>query len=286
MDSKALVLLLLQVAILGTVLGFGLRARLVDLTYLLRQPGLLLRSLLAMFVVMPVLAVVLVKTFDFRMPVEVVLVVLAISPIPPLLPNRETKAGGLPSYGLGLMLVLGLASIVLIPLLVEVMGRVFHRTVAIGPEAIARIVVLMIVLPLVTGMIVRVAMPGVAQWLQKPVRWLATGCLVVGVLAVLLSSWSAIWAATGSGTVLALGVFVVVGLAVGHLLGGPDPEHASVLALSTACRHPAIAIAVASANYPDEHFGGIILLYLIVNLVVGIPYVKWRRQHALRAHSP
>ena len=101
---------------------------------------------------MPVLVVILVKALELRMPVEVVLVVLAISPIPPLLPGKEEKAGGLPSYGLGLMLLFGVAAIVLTPLLVEVMARVFDRPVTMSPGAIARIVVVMILVPLVAGM--------------------------------------------------------------------------------------------------------------------------------------
>jgi len=286
MDTKQLILLALQVAIFATVFGFGLQAKLDDVAYILRRPGLLLRSLLAMFVVMPVLVVILVKALELRMPVEVVLVVLAISPIPPLLPGKEEKAGGLPSYGLGLMLLFGVAAIVLTPLLVEVMARVFDRPVTMSPGAIARIVVVMILVPLVAGMIVRALLPRVAVWLQNPVRWAATGLLVLGVLAVLAGSWSVIWAATGSGTLIAMFVFVVVGLVVGHLLGGPNPEHAAVLALSTACRHPAIALAVASANYPNEHFGGIILLYLIASAIAALPYVKWQRQRALRATAP
>jgi BASS family bile acid:Na+ symporter len=285
MDTKQLVLLALQVAIFATVFGFGLQAQLDDVAYVLRRPSLLLRSLLAMFVVMPIVAVILVKVFEFRMPVEVVLIVLAISPVPPLLPKKERKAGGAPSYGLGLMLVFGITAIVLTPLLVEVMARVFDRPVSMSPGAIARIVVVMILVPLVAGMIVRALLPRRAAWLLNPVRWAATGLLLLGVLAVLAGSWSAIWAATGGGTLIAIVAFLVVGLAVGHLLGGPDPEHAAVLALSTACRHPAIALAVASANYPNERFGGIILLYLIVSAVVAIPYVKWQRQRVLDASA-
>jgi BASS family bile acid:Na+ symporter len=283
MDTKQLVLLALQVAIFATVFGFGLQAKADDLTYILRRPGLLLRSLLAMFVVMPMVVVILVKALDLRMPVEVVLVVLAISPIPPLLPGKEMKAGGLPSYGLGLMLLFGLAAIALTPLLVEVMARVFHRPVTMSPGGIARIVVTMILVPLVSGMIVRALLPRVARWVRNPVRWAANGLLVLGVLAVLVGSWNSIWAATGSGTLIAILAFVVVGLVVGHLLGGPDPEHSAVLALSTACRHPAVALAVASANYPNEHFGGIIALYLIASAIAALPYVKWQRQRALRA---
>ena len=54
------------------------------------------------------------------------------------------------------------------------------------------------------------------------------------------------------------------GLIVGDLFGRPLREDSVVLALSTACRHPAIALSIATANFPDEHFVGTILLYLLV----------------------
>ena len=60
-----------------------------DLLYVVRRPGLLVRSLLSVLVVTPILAVLFVKAFDLRQSVEVVLVALAISPVPPLLPQRS-----------------------------------------------------------------------------------------------------------------------------------------------------------------------------------------------------
>ena len=115
MDAKQLFTLAFQLAILGTVFGFGLKSTPDNLLYLVRRPGLLVRSVLAVLVVMPVLAVLLVKAFDFRQAVEVVLVALAVSPVPPLLPLKESKAGGRRSYGLGLMVFLGLVAIVGFP---------------------------------------------------------------------------------------------------------------------------------------------------------------------------
>ena len=35
------------------------------------------------------------------------------------------------------------------------------------------------------------------------------------------------------------------------------------------------------ANYPDERFGGIILLYPIVSAIAAIPYIKWQQQRAI-----
>ena len=69
------------------------------------------------------------------------------------------------------------------------------------------------------------------------------------------------------------------GWASGHWLGGPQAEDATVLALSTASRHPAIALAVAKLNFPNEpHLGATILLYLIVLTVLTVPYVLRQRR--------
>jgi BASS family bile acid:Na+ symporter len=76
---------------------------------------------------------------------------------------------------------------------------------------------------------------------------------------------------------------VVVGLAVGHFLGGPEHADRIALALSTACRHPAIALVIARATVPDEKLVvGAVLLYLILHVLAGVPYVALQR----RAASP
>src|SRR4029453_15271404 len=116
MALKQLVMLAIQVSILCTVFGFGLKATREDLLYLLHRPSLLGRSLLAVFVVLPIVAVLLVLTFDFPQWVKIVLVALALSPVPPLLPRKETGAGGQNSYALGLMAGLSIVSIVCVPL--------------------------------------------------------------------------------------------------------------------------------------------------------------------------
>ena len=67
--------------------------------------------------------------------------------------------------------------------------------------------------------------------------------------------------------------------AAGHALGGPSREERAVLALTTACRHPAIAIAVAGANFPHERLvPAAVLLYLLVNVLLSAGYILLLRQ--------
>jgi BASS family bile acid:Na+ symporter len=90
-----------------------------------------------------------------------------------------------------------------------------------------------------------------------------------------------VWSLIGDGTIIAFIIFGIVGLTVGHLLGGPGPDERITLALSTACRHPALALAIATVNVPEEHrVLSAILLYLIVNTLLTIPYVAWQKNKA------
>ena len=286
MSLQQVIILALQVSILCTVLGFGLRATSEDLLCLLRRPGLLLRSLIAVFVIMPVVAIALGRTFDLRPTLEIVLVSLALSPVPPLLPRKETGLGGDASYALGLMAILSLLSIVIVPVALELVGRFLGRSFGMAPGAIARLVLMTAILPLLVGMSVRALLPGIADRIERWVGVVARVLLPAAVLALVAGSWQAIWAAVGDGTILAIVAFVAAGLLAGHLMGGSDPDDCVVLALSSACRHPAIALSIAAANFPGERFGGTILLYLIVNAIVGVIYIAWHRRQIAGTMSP
>ena len=62
-------------------------------------------------------------------------------------------------------------------------------------------------------------------------------------------------------------------------LGGPDPDDRAVLALATASRHPGVALAIASANFPGQTLvPAAVLWYLIVSALVSIPYLTWRQR--------
>jgi BASS family bile acid:Na+ symporter len=190
------------------------------------------------------------------------------------------KGGGQGSYGLAVMATLALLSIVAVPLAAEVLQRVFSLPLNADAAAIAKVALVMAVLPLLAGVAIRAFLPAVADRLERPARLVARVLLPVSVVALLGGTWRAVADAVGGGAVAAMVAFVAIGLAVGDFLGGPNPEDSIVLALSTACRHPAIALSVAAANFPEEQFAGPILLYLIVNTIVGLAYLKWRQPAA------
>lgn len=262
------------------VFGSGLGGRFGDVAALLRRPGLLARSLMAVFVVAPALAVALVSLLDLNHEVAIALVALSISPLPPLLPSRGERAGGRPEYGLGLVLLLAVLGVPIIMVSAAMLQAVFGRDYVATPWAIARLLTVTMVAPLIAGMVLARISPSTAQRLEGPLERVQRWLLPMAMIVLLISAARDIWALIGNNTLIAMGIFVVGTFAAGHLLGGSDRQYAAVLAFATSCRHPATALALASANFPgiDEHAA--VALYGVVTAVVGTVYTLWVRRRS------
>lgn len=261
------------------VFGSGLDARFSDVAALLRRPGLLARSLVAVLIVAPVLAIALVWAFDLEPEVAIALVVLSISPLPPLLPGRGEKAGGRADYGLGLVLILAVLAVPMIAVSVVVLEALFGRDYVIEPWAIGRLLILSMLLPLVAGMTVARFSPSTALRLSGPIEKAQRWLLPIAMIVLLVSSAPQMLSLLVNGTLAAIGIFAMGSFVAGHLLGGPDRRDATVLAFATSCRHPATALALASANFPnyDEHAA--VALYGLVTAAIGAVYTLWFRRH-------
>ena len=288
MSFATLIPLIMQVSIWLIVFSLGLKAKLSDLFYVLRRPWLLVRSLLAMSVIMPILAVILVKSMSLPHAVAIALVALSLAPVPPLLPGKLVKAGGDDSYAIGLLVSAALISIVLIPAIVGLLDPLARVPLSVPPMAVANLVIFTMVVPLVVGAVIHRLAPDMAARIAGVLAPAGTLMLLAAVVPVLISYREEIFAQAQDGTLIAFTVFVLVGLAAGHFLGGPDWDDRTVLALSTAARHPGVAIAIAHMNFPHEKsIAPAVLLYLLASAVLTIPYVVWRKRgaaHALKEH--
>lgn len=280
--------LAVKTSIILTVLGLGLQASLHDATSLFRRPGLFLRSLTAMNVIVPLVAVALALAFDLHPAVKIALIAASVSPVPPILPKKQLKFGGSSEYAIGLLTMTAVLAIVIIPLSLLIIDRLFDASVGMTSGAIAALVFQTVLAPLAVGILIHEVAPAFALRIAKPVVIIATVLLGLGVLPVLFTAMPSIVSLIGNGTLVAIIVFVLVGLAAGHLLGGPESENRTVLALSTATRHPGVAIAIAHTNFPEVKLAtAAILLYLLVSIVITKPYLTWwQKRHPLTAAVP
>jgi BASS family bile acid:Na+ symporter len=270
----------LQASIMLTVLGFGLTASWSQATWLFRKPALLLRAVLSMSVVMPVIVALLVRWIDFRYPVAVALVALAVSPVPPIIQKKELTAGGRMDYVVGLMVAVSVLAIVLVPLSLTILDWVFDKQAVVTVGAIAKIMATTVLVPLAVGLALHQWWPA-SQKASGAVLAFAGILLAVTALILLVGLWPIVRTFIGNGMIGAMVVVALIGLLIGHVLGGPVEADRTALAISTASRHPAVALAVATSGPLGEARTelAIILAYLVVATIVCIPYQKWRARN-------
>jgi len=269
----------LQGSIMLTVLGFGLGATFPQANYLFRQPVLLLRCVLSMSVVMPIVVVAVATALDLQFEVKVALVAISMSPVPPILQQKQMGAGGRREFVTGLLVAMSALAVVLVPLSVWILDKVFARHAELYPLAVAKIMLTTVFIPLTLGLLIRRFVPA-AQRASAVVMGIAGAILAVVAAILIWGLWPQVRAFIGDGQIRIIAAIVVAGLAVGHLLGGPIEGDRTALAMATASRHPAVALAVATSSVESQPKPelAVILLYLVVATLVSIPYQKWRHR--------
>lgn len=279
MDLASLVQWGLKASVFLTVASIGLGAGWRDAAFLLARPRRLGRAMAALFLVMPLLAVGLAIAFHFHPAVEVAMIALAISPIPPLMPRKVVKAGIGFSFAIGLVVAASLVAVVVIPLVVDLLGLLLGRAAHITMGTVFRVVLLTVILPLGAGMALRALVPGLADRFGPRLGDAAALLMLACLLPTIVAVWPQIAGLVGNGTILALVVFTAAGLATGHLLGGPEAEDRVVLALATGCRHPGVALSIAMAQpWGGPEKLGAVVLYLMVGAVLSLGYLAWCRR--------
>lgn len=137
------------------VFCLGLQVRPTEVTFLFQRPGLLLRSLLSMHFVMPLVAALLIAFLEIDPAVKFALMALALSPVPPGLPNKGLKTGGRAAYVFSLLVIVSVLAVFFVPAGVQLFGMVFAKKPLQMPMlAVARVVLATILAPLLSGMFI------------------------------------------------------------------------------------------------------------------------------------
>ena len=276
----AILLLLVKIAIAALMLSIGMSARFADFAYLWRRPALLLRSLLAMYVLVPLAAYILVRFLPLTGGVKAMLLVFAVSAGAPLLPRKLEKFDG-GAYAFSLVITSSLLAIVVVPAWVAWLAWHFEVAAEISALAVAKAMTMAFFLPLAAGMVLRLVAPALAERLAEKAGVIAGVMLAVIGAGLLVTHWELLLA-VGTLGMLALIVLMLAALAIGHILGGPVPGNRTALAMACATRHIGIAVVVATTFHGPRPIV-MLTVYVMATTLVSIPYLQWRRRSAAAA---
>jgi bile acid:Na+ symporter, BASS family len=280
LDAADAVKFVLMVGIMLTVISVGLRSRPADTLLLLRNPKLGVRAMVSMFVVMPLFVIGLTWVLPVMdQAAHAALIALSVSPMPPILPRRQAKVGAGGDYAVGLQVLASVFSIIVAPAFIWLAGRLEGVATVFDATAALRVLVVTIGAPLAAGILIARLWPRAAA-LSTLLARAALVVLAAGGAVALFAEASKIAAQIGHGVLLVTAAIVLFGLFAGHLLGGPDAGNRGALALATSARHPGLAITLSTANFPHdkEAIVAAVLLFLLANLLLTLPYALWRRR--------
>ena len=272
---------LLQGAMTASVLALGLDASAADILYLWHRPGLLLRSFIAMYLAMPLIAVFLVLLMAIPPGRSLGLVLVAISAGAPLLPKTMLKLGCNPPYVYSLLVSTSLAAVLTIPASLAVLGSVLPEDVRESPLPVAVVIARTFLIPLVVGTLLRSCAPLAVDRIRGRVSQVS-GLVLVAVLTGLLALNVSAVLVVDLPSLGAIAILTFAGLAVGHLLGGPQPDDRTCLALASSTRHSGLAAVIALTNFPNARPLPIVLVFMVVSIVATIPYAHCASGNSLR----
>jgi BASS family bile acid:Na+ symporter len=270
-------LLVVKLSVVVLIFGIGLGSTAADLTYLWRRPRQLARSLLAMYVVVPVVILLLAKVLPLTPAVRTAVLVLAVSAGAPLLPKKLMSLGR-EGYVFSLVVTSSLVAVVAVPLWIELIAAAFGRDAEVDPVRLAGLIAKAFLGPLLLGMAARRLAGPVSERLSERVL-LGAGLVLAAAGLGLLVLHGALMLSAGWRPFAGLLAMTLVALAVGHAMGGPHEGDRTALAVCCATRHVGVAM-LAAAAVPGPRTAVFVLAYVLTAGVASAAYLRWRSRRA------
>ncbi|HEY5724194.1 MAG TPA: hypothetical protein VIT45_17930 [Allosphingosinicella sp.] len=275
MEPRLLVPYIIQISVILIVFSIGLRSRWGDLGYAVARPSLLMRGFVAVYVAVPATAFVAASLLPMEAPIKIGIVAMALSPLAPLVAGKMLKAGPHSSNVVGVYVALLMLALIAVPATLELVTAITGGSARIAVADVTWLIATSILLPLLVGVALAGLVPAAAPMIAKIAA--IAGYLMLGLMVVLILYLAAgrLMGLVGNGTLLAIVLAELAGLAAGHFLGGPHIGQRVALAEAAASRHPGLAVLMVQENYENSStMLAAVLLYLVVGIVVTAIYVR------------
>lgn len=277
--------LLVTVSMVAVMTAMGAQLTRGDVRKTILEYNLVLRWVLANLLAVPLFAVLLGVAFDLPRPILIGLLLVAVAPGAPFIPQLVAMTRANSHEAIRLTAGLTIVATLTVPVLVAAVLAVIDYETGFAPWRFLLPLLVVLFVPLVVGGLLRDRRPELATSAAKSLTRLANATLlaalvivvvvdlkpVVGVFATLL----------GTGAVLVMVLFVLATIAVGWLAGGPTTQNRRILALGTAGRNVNIALFIATGAFPASEADTAIVAFAVVMLVVSLLVAWYWRQHPL-----
>lgn len=254
--------LFVMIFVLASMFGLGLSLTLKEVWAPLRNIPLVLKSLAANFILVPLLALLLVWLFGLDQWLAAGLFVMAVVAGAPMLAKYAQMAKGNLAYAAGLMALLQIITVIYAPFVLPL----FLPGVHVDPWGILKSLLSSMLLPFAIGLFVRARYESLADTLNPHASHASSLAMLGMMVAALLLYAGDLLSVFGKGAILAALLFVAGSLVLGYLFGGPERDTRVVLGLGTAQRNISAAMLVTVQNFSQQP--NVLLMVLVGSLAM------------------
>ncbi len=268
----------LVASVFVSMFGLGLNMAPRNLRFTLDHPGLMLRSLAVVVVLIPLAVVVIDLLLRPAQPVAVALAVLAAAPAAPLAMGKAHGSGGAMIYAANLQLLVALLAPVTTPLTLAILQQVLDFEATINPLRVAQQVFVMQFLPITLGVLTHAKLPQLEPWGRKLVR--IAGLVLLVTIAIVMVFLYAAFLGLDLLSYLAIVAMPVTALSIGHLSAPREPGMRVCLAVEAAMRNPGLALLIGNLNFPEAHPLQTLAPCIVIAILAATIYGKWQQRVA------
>lgn len=252
--------------IVTTMLSMGLKFFPKQFFEPLKDKSLILKSLVANFILIPVVTYIIVQLIPLQQGLVIGLVLMAAGAGSPFMLKLVQFMKADMAFAVGLMLILSTVTLIYMPLVLSLL----LPGVSVNPLSIAVSLLVLIFVPLIIGTALKLRYTKLAGIIQPIFNQLSNIFIFIVIVLYLGLNYKDFVAVFGTGALIASLIFVLTAFLIGYLLGGPSKNTKSVLGMGTAIRNSSAAFVVAVTNFSSEYdaMAMIIVVYMISIVVM------------------
>jgi predicted Na+-dependent transporter len=254
----------LLVFVICSMMAMGLSLTIPEILEPLKNGSLVIKSLLASFVLVPILGYLLTVVLPVPEGAGTGLIVVACAAGAPFLPKLVQMAKGDLAFGVGLMTLLMVLTVIYMPIVLPLL----LQGVTVDALAIASSLFFQMLMPLGIGLLIKARYAETAANIQPTFSMASNIALISLMVLGLILGFNSFVGAFGSWSILASFLFIIGAFGIGYLLGGPGQDTRAVVSLGTAQRNLAAAMIVAAGNFTDPDVLTVVLIVALIGLVL------------------
>jgi len=237
------------VFVISTMLHVGLTQKPSAIAAHLKNWPFLIKMLLANFVFAPLVMVVALYFAPFDPALKAGLLIFSVAAGSPFLIRLTQTAQQEVALGASVMMLLMVGTVIYLPLVLPLL----LSGINVDAIAIAKALVLTMLLPIGIGMLVAQFLPTLSKKAEPWLGRLGNAALYSMVIATLIGYIPNMANIIGTGAVLFGLVFVGLAFGIGYLAGAGHDHLEDVGGLGTAQRNMAAGVIVAIGSFPDRN---------------------------------